>query len=715
MTTTSDHRFFFENYGGSYQLRLQSGADLAALAELDEPFWMATSAPVNQLASDPVVLARLDRDGNGRIHSGDIRYAARWLLRMLRDLDGVTKRSGVLVLETLNDTDEEAQRLIETARRVLHNLGESGADAVSLDHVRDRARIFARGVHNGDGVIPVESVPEEDGLRAFVEDIAATMGSADDINGAPGVTQESLTGFLDNAKAFLAWRERADDGSDAGLMPFGADTADRYTAFTDLAPRIDAYFLQCDVVHLNRSLGREVEAAAWPAQTFDTESVAQDYLENAPLARPRAEGVLPLREGVNPHYAHALTVLAEGILPVLAGPEFDRRQLTHAQWISAKAAFTPFGGWLEAKAGGEVERLGIDVLRAYVEGDAESRLDALIDADLAAGKELDSLRDLEYLILLQRWIMDICNNFVSFACLYHPDQRAMFELGRMVMDGHVLNMNFRVADPDAHSAAAIRSGACLLYSEVTGGAEDPVSYVVTPITTGRIANLGVGKRGVLFDVAGKQWDTRVVKVVENPVNLREAILAPFRRIGAQISSTAERITAGAEQQVQAHIAQTSATVETGVKEGIAASATAPTEAPPAAPPAPEAKSGGLGGVRDAFLAGSVGVAALGSSFAFIAKQFNEMELGWGTLATVVIVGLTVIVVPTALIAFFRLRRRNLSAVLEASGWAINAPMRLTWGLRRLIAVRPAHPKRFWRLRKDLVPGLRSEEDVSPKE
>jgi len=76
--------FVFENYGGSYQLRIRTAEDLAALEELDEPFWMATSAPVDQLTCDPVLLRRLDRDGNGRIQSWELRQGARWLLHMLR-------------------------------------------------------------------------------------------------------------------------------------------------------------------------------------------------------------------------------------------------------------------------------------------------------------------------------------------------------------------------------------------------------------------------------------------------------------------------------------------------------------------------------------------------------------------------------------------------------------------------------------------------------
>jgi hypothetical protein len=39
-----------------------------------------------------------------------------------------------------------------------------------------------------------------------------------------------------------------------------------------------------------------------------------------------------------------------------------------------------------------------------------------------------------------------------------------------------------------------------------------------------------------------------------------------------------------------------------------------------------------------------------------------------------------ILLPTALIAWLRLRARDIGLLLEAGGWAINAPMRLTGAL-----------------------------------
>ena len=66
MSTSKKSKFRFVNYSNTYQLRLETAEDLAAIPLLDEPFWMATSAPTHQLHSDKKMLEFLDDDGDAR-------------------------------------------------------------------------------------------------------------------------------------------------------------------------------------------------------------------------------------------------------------------------------------------------------------------------------------------------------------------------------------------------------------------------------------------------------------------------------------------------------------------------------------------------------------------------------------------------------------------------------------------------------------------------
>ena len=92
--------FTFVNYGGSYQLRIDDAEDLRHLDNLDDPFWMATSAPTDQMICDSGALEFLDSSGNGRIISGELRQARQWLFRVLKNLDGVSEGREVLELES---------------------------------------------------------------------------------------------------------------------------------------------------------------------------------------------------------------------------------------------------------------------------------------------------------------------------------------------------------------------------------------------------------------------------------------------------------------------------------------------------------------------------------------------------------------------------------------------------------------------------------------
>jgi Flp pilus assembly pilin Flp len=108
----------------------------------------------------------------------------------------------------------------------------------------------------------------------------------------------------------------------------------------------------------------------------------------------------------------------------------------------------------------------------------------------------------------------------------------------------------------------------------------------------------------------------------------------------------------------------------------------------------------MSGARDVVLTGSLALAALGSSFAFIGSTLADLKSA--QVMTILCVGLAVVLIPVVIIAAIKLHRRNLSGILEASGWAINARMRLSTRLARRLAPAPVHPGSFTKLRKDLL-------------
>jgi uncharacterized iron-regulated membrane protein len=98
--------------------------------------------------------------------------------------------------------------------------------------------------------------------------------------------------------------------------------------------------------------------------------------------------------------------------------------------------------------------------------------------------------------------------------------------------------------------------------------------------------------------------------------------------------------------------------------------------------------------------GSVAFAALGTSLAFIIKTLSEVNL---RRAGVALLGLCLLIaLVSGFAAWLRLRRRDISTLLEACGWALNGRMRLTFPLARLFTERPGLPPGS--RRRHLTPG-----------
>ena len=62
----------------------------------------------------------------------------------------------------------------------------------------------------------------------------------------------------------------------------------------------------------------------------------------------------------------------------------------------------------------------------------------------------------------------------------------------------------------------------------------------------------------------------------------------------------------------------------------------------------------------------------------------------------------IVVISSGLLGYLKLRARDMSAMLEAAGWAVNFRMKLTRRLGRLFTRRPGLPKDAVREHRDLL-------------
>jgi len=672
MSMTAAAHMTFRRLGRSYHLRIADADGLAQAAALDEAHWVATGAPVRGLAADATFLRLLDADGDGRITAADVKGAIRWVLRVLRDCRGLEAGSSTLRLDAVDADDAEGARIARSAEKMLHRLGQGGAGEIALEQIRQiKARVEGSSVSEAGVVLPEAAC---DDVRAFLADVIATVGGVPHPGGGSGVDADRLGEFFTQARAHLDWRARGELGegqSASPVMPLGADTPAAFAVYAALRDKLDEYFAQCEAVAFDgRAAGRVgVRDEQLQALELASPRAVEEFLLAAPLARPRADGVLDLREGVNPAYAGPLGRLREEVLPRVLGEA--GRSLSGAQWRQVREFFAAHEAWLAARAGGDVEPLGPEKLARYLDGHYRAAVEALIADSARTAFDLDNIRLTEKAALYQAHLLELANNFVSFPHLYDPARRALFETGTLVMDGRRLNLAVRVDDRNQHAAVARSGNMYVLYVEVSPAGE-PKFEVAVPVTAGGRGNLCAGKRGVLQDVRGREHPACVVQVIENPISVGEAFAAPFQRIARLLTGKIEAMTASAEKDLDA----ATATAFEEVKEG----------APPR--PAPAQGRGLLAG--GLVMGGGVAVAALGSALAFITKTLADVEV-WKIVLGVALAALAVIL-PTSLLALVKLRRRDLSAILEGSGWAINARMRLTRRQRRYFTHRPRYPR-----------------------
>ena len=172
---TTGHIWKFFRAGGFDQVRLDSGADLAHLDQLDQKLWVALACPTHGLEYDSKTLELIDTDKDGRIRAPEIIAAAKWAAACLKNPDELLKGSAVLPLSAFNDATPA-------------NLGKPNAAEIRIEDVADTAKIFAQTNFNGDGIITADSAAD-DVTKGVIADIIAALGAENDRSGKPGVNQ----------------------------------------------------------------------------------------------------------------------------------------------------------------------------------------------------------------------------------------------------------------------------------------------------------------------------------------------------------------------------------------------------------------------------------------------------------------------------------------------------------------------------------------------
>jgi hypothetical protein len=458
------------------------------------------------------------------------------------------------------------------------------------------------------------------------------------------------------------------------VLALGEATPAAHACFVPIRARVDDYFARCGLAAVDPRaaawLGRtEAEWTALAAKDLSAGSEAAQF----PLARIEPGRALPLEEGVNPAWRLALAALRKNVVAPLLGPE--KRTLTAGDWEAIKGRLAPFEDHVAAKTGAAVEGLGLTRIQALLAGSGKASVEELIARDKALEAEGAAIGDVARLVHFQRDLHTVLRNFVSFADFYDPGRMGVFQAGTLFLDARSCDLCVSVDDPAAHGALAARSRLYLAYCECRRPGES--MKIAACFTQGDSDFLAVGRNGIFYDRKGRDWDATIVKVVENPISLREAFLAPYKKVARLVEEQVQRFAAAREKEADARLAA-----------GASGAAAVATGAAPVPPPPPPVDVGKMVGIVAAL---GVGVGALGALLGGFVAGFMELQPWWTKLVAVGGV-LLVISGPSMLLTWLKLRQRNLGPVLDANGWAINGRVKINVPLGTALTHRAVLPR-----------------------
>ena len=322
----------------------------------------------------------------------------------------------------------------------------------------------------------------------------------------------------------------------------------------------------------------------------------------------------------------------------------------------------------DAAAPGMEEEKFIDMGKQIADYEAgKAAAEAANAAALAAAKA--QYQPLEKLLLLCRDYVTLLRNFVSFQDFYAKRVKvllgrgaddespwAIFQAGTLVIDQRACNLCLKVSDMAKHNAQAPDSGMFLIYCNCKHHATGQTMQIVAAMTVGDIRNLKVGKNALFYDRQGQDWEAEVVKIIDNPISIGQAFWSPYRKLGEWVSGL---ITKSAAEKEKKSFADLTTKLQT----------TPATTSDKPAQPAPFdiAKFAGI-------------FAAIGMAIGYIGRFLTDLATGvksialtaWWALPVAIISLLLVISGPSMVLAWMKLRKRNLAPLLNANGWAINA-------------------------------------------
>lgn len=650
---SNNHIWSFSTVGGVKRVNLESGADLQNLANLDPKLWTALSCPVDGLEIDKKTLKIIDVDNDGKIRVPELIEAAEWVTSILKNPDDLLKQEPVFQLSSINENTELGKTLLESAQIILKNLGKENATTLTVEETSDIEKIFAGTKFNGDGVITEDSTSNEDIIKV-IQEMMTCLGSVTDRGGKQGITLDLINSFIENCEKYAAWLAKK-DANVQSILPYGENTEAAYQNFCSVKSKIDDYFIRCRLAAFDAQSTEVLNL-----QVARVESITANDLSNCiqeiaayPLAKIEGGKALPVVSGINPAWESAIA----DFRTLIVAPLFQNKEhITEAEWNKIIDSFKAYAQWTSEKEGAAVESLGIERVTTILAGSYKEQLLRLIEQDKDLEDEANNIILVDKLVRYHRDLFTLLKNFVTFFDFYTPGSKAIFQAGTLYIDQRSCDLCIKVSDMAKHATMVSFSGMFLMYCDCTSRTTNEKMTIVAALTNGDIDNLVVGKNALFFDRNGLDWDATVIKIVDNPISIRQAFFSPYRKVSRFIETQINKFATAQDDKVTGDMTKGIESVPVKAEEAKAKKD----------PPAPF----DVGKFVGIFAAIGLAVGAIGTAIGSLIAGF--LGLTWWKMPIAFVGLLLLISGPSMIIAYLKLRKRNLAPILDANGWAINA-------------------------------------------
>jgi hypothetical protein len=460
--------------------------------------------------------------------------------------------------------------------------------------------------------------------------IAAAKGLLEEGQSVISVYAASAAEAEYSARALAAW-----EAAGSAAKPLGDATEAACAALADVRDKLNDFFVRCRLAAFDTRAGDALNASDDALKSLGAAALSSAHADIAalPLARVDAGATVPLGaaidSGINPAWASRMAAFREAAVVPLLGA---RAALTESDWLAIQDQLVGFFAWQAAKPAG-------------------------------LPPEADAVRDLERLARYVRDLLPLANNFVAFRDFYTHQGKGTFQIGTLFLDGRSAELCVAVNDAAKHASLAGLSRICLVYCDCVRNGEKLT--IAAAFTAGDSDQLMVGRNGVFYDRQGRDWNASITKLVEHPISLRQAFWSPYKKLMRMVGEQLQKIAASKATAVEGKLAETAL--------GVGKKVDGPPAAAPAKPAAAQ-QAFDVGKFAGIFAAIGLAVGAIGTALAavltgLLALKWWQMPLAIGGL-------MLMISGPAMVLAWFKLRSRNLGPILDANGWAVNARARI---------------------------------------